>query len=108
MSPVATSRSLSSRNYLDNTVGGNLMAAGAICYEGIPVDCISWGGEQFHWRKPLPDQNDSERQHHADRVAGAATEHRRELRDRARRRGTIRTSPAPTSAWSAPIRDRTA
>ncbi len=43
-------------NYLDNTVGGNLMAAGAICYEGIPVDCISWGGSNFTGASRLPDQ----------------------------------------------------
>jgi hypothetical protein len=28
-------------SYLDNTVGGNLTAAGAICFEAIPVDCVS-------------------------------------------------------------------
>jgi hypothetical protein len=43
-------------NYLDNTVGGNLMAAGAICYEGIPVDCVSWGGSNFTGASRLPDQ----------------------------------------------------
>jgi Ca2+-binding RTX toxin-like protein len=42
-------------NYLDNTVGGNLMAAGAICYEGIPIDCVSWGGANFTGANNLPD-----------------------------------------------------
>jgi Ca2+-binding RTX toxin-like protein len=42
-------------NYLDNTVGGNLMAAGAICYEGIPIDCVSWGGTNFTGANNLPD-----------------------------------------------------
>jgi RTX calcium-binding nonapeptide repeat (4 copies) len=43
-------------NYLDNTVGGNLMAAGAICFEAIPVDCVSWGGSNFTGASRLPDQ----------------------------------------------------
>jgi hypothetical protein len=42
-------------DYLDNTVGGNLTAAGAICYEGIPVDCVSWGGSNFTGAANLPD-----------------------------------------------------
>jgi hypothetical protein len=42
-------------SYLDNTVGGNLTAAGAICYEGIPVDCVSWGGSTFTGANNLPD-----------------------------------------------------
>jgi hypothetical protein len=28
-------------------MGNNLLAAGAICYEAVPVDCISWGGSAF-------------------------------------------------------------
>jgi hypothetical protein len=43
-------------NYLDNSVGGNLTAAGAICFEAIPVDCISWGGSNFTGANNLPDQ----------------------------------------------------
>jgi hypothetical protein len=27
--------------------GNNLLAAGAVCYEGVPIDCISWGGSAF-------------------------------------------------------------
>jgi hypothetical protein len=27
--------------------GPNLLAAGAVCFEAIPVDCVSWGGAAF-------------------------------------------------------------
>jgi Ca2+-binding RTX toxin-like protein len=43
-------------SYLDNTVGGSLTAAGAICFEAIPVDCVSWGGSNFTGANNLPDQ----------------------------------------------------
>jgi hypothetical protein len=43
-------------SYLDNSIGGNLTAAGAICYQGIPVDCVSWGGSNFTGQIRLPDQ----------------------------------------------------
>ena len=33
--------------YLETGVGGNLLAAGAVCFEAIPVDCVSWGGAGF-------------------------------------------------------------
>jgi hypothetical protein len=42
-------------SYLDNTVGGNLTTAGAICFEGVPVDCVSWGGSNFTGANNLPD-----------------------------------------------------
>jgi hypothetical protein len=37
--------------------GNNLIAAGAICYEGIPVDCFSWGGSAFTGANNLPDKS---------------------------------------------------
>ena len=40
--------------YLDATTGGNLIAAGAACFEAIPVDCISWGS--FTGAANLPDK----------------------------------------------------
>jgi hypothetical protein len=36
--------------------GNNLIAAGAVCYEGIPVDCFSWGGAAFTGAANLPDK----------------------------------------------------
>jgi hypothetical protein len=36
-------------------VGGNLTNAGAICFEAIPVDCVSWGGASFIGANNLPD-----------------------------------------------------
>jgi hypothetical protein len=41
--------------YLDGDVGGNLTAAGAACFEAIPVDCVSWGGSDFTGASRLPD-----------------------------------------------------
>jgi len=34
----------------------NLVNAGAVCYEGIPVDCFSWGGDAFTGAQNLPDK----------------------------------------------------
>jgi Ca2+-binding RTX toxin-like protein len=36
--------------------GNNLIAAGAACYEGIPVDCVSWG-QTFTGANNLPDKS---------------------------------------------------
>jgi hypothetical protein len=41
--------------YLDGDVGANLTAAGAACFEAIPVDCVSWGGSSFTGASRLPD-----------------------------------------------------
>jgi hypothetical protein len=41
--------------YLDTTSGGNVAAAGAACFEAIPVDCVSWGGGAFSGAVNLPD-----------------------------------------------------
>jgi hypothetical protein len=43
-------------SYLDNSVMGNLSAAGAICFAAMPVDCVSWGGSNFTGQQRLPDQ----------------------------------------------------
>ena len=42
-------------DFLENTMD-SLTQAGAICYEGIPVDCVSWGGSNFTGTSRLPDQ----------------------------------------------------
>lgn len=41
--------------YLDTTAGMNVAAAGAACFEAIPVDCVSWGGGAFSGAGNLPD-----------------------------------------------------
>lgn len=41
--------------YFDNTAGMNVTPAGAVCFEAIPVDCVSWGGGAFTGAANLPD-----------------------------------------------------
>jgi hypothetical protein len=43
-------------DYLENQAGADLVDAGAICFEAIPVDCVSWGGSNFTGENNLPDQ----------------------------------------------------
>ncbi len=42
-------------NYLESHAGTNYTQAGAICFEAIPVDCVSWGGANFFGAGNLPD-----------------------------------------------------
>jgi hypothetical protein len=39
--------------FFDQTQGGNLVFAGAVCFEAVPVDCVSWGA--FTGAARLPD-----------------------------------------------------
>jgi hypothetical protein len=41
--------------FLENQPGSDLTQAGAVCYEGIPIDCVSWGGSNFTGVNNLPD-----------------------------------------------------
>lgn len=41
--------------FFDNTAGMNVTPAGAVCFEAIPVDCVSWGGGAFTGAANLPD-----------------------------------------------------
>jgi hypothetical protein len=41
--------------YLENQPGQDITQAGAICFEAIPVDCVSWGGSAFLGASNLPD-----------------------------------------------------
>lgn len=42
--------------YFDVSTGGNVGAAGAACFDSIPVDCVSWGGAAFTGANNLPDK----------------------------------------------------
>jgi hypothetical protein len=41
--------------FLDGDEAANLTAAGAACFQAIPVDCVSWGGSNFTGASRLPD-----------------------------------------------------
>jgi hypothetical protein len=41
--------------FLEDQPGTDLTLAGAVCYEGIPIDCVSWGGASFTGAANLPD-----------------------------------------------------
>jgi Ca2+-binding RTX toxin-like protein len=43
--------------YLQTGSPGNILPAGAVCYEGIPVDCVSWGGAAMGGSGNLPDKS---------------------------------------------------
>ena len=43
--------------YLDADSAGNVLPAGAICFEAIPVDCVSWGGSDFFAQSRIPDHS---------------------------------------------------
>jgi RTX calcium-binding nonapeptide repeat (4 copies) len=40
----------------DPMVSNPILPAGAVCYEGIPIDCLSWGGSAFTGANNLPDK----------------------------------------------------
>jgi len=40
--------------YLEDQPGQDLVQGGAVCYEGIPIDCVSWG-QNFIGASNLPD-----------------------------------------------------
>jgi RTX calcium-binding nonapeptide repeat (4 copies) len=44
--------------YLDADSAGNVLPAGAICFEAIPVDCVSWGGSNFFAQSRIPDHSE--------------------------------------------------
>jgi hypothetical protein len=41
--------------FMDSSLGSSVAAAGAACFEAIPVDCVSWGGGAFTGAANLPD-----------------------------------------------------
>jgi hypothetical protein len=41
--------------FFDQTQGGNLVFGGAVCFEAVPVDCVSWGA--FTGTANLPDHS---------------------------------------------------
>jgi hypothetical protein len=43
--------------FLETGSPNNLLPAGAACYEGIPVDCVSWGGAAMVGSANLPDKS---------------------------------------------------
>ncbi len=44
-------------DYLDADSVGNVLSAGAICFEAVPVDCVSWGGNNFSAQSRIPDHS---------------------------------------------------
>jgi hypothetical protein len=43
--------------YIETGSPNNLLPAGAACYEGIPIDCVSWGGGAMGGSGNLPDKS---------------------------------------------------
>ncbi len=43
--------------FLDSESFGNILPAGAICFESVPIDCISWGGGDFSGQSRIPDHS---------------------------------------------------
>jgi Ca2+-binding RTX toxin-like protein len=43
--------------FFDQTQGANLVFGGAVCFDAIPVDCVSWGGAGFTGAANLPDKS---------------------------------------------------
>ena len=43
--------------YLDPDSPGDVVNAGAICFEAIPIDCVSWGGSNFSAQSRIPDHS---------------------------------------------------